>query len=191
MKNWRDIPGYEGYYQINTSGEIKSLDREVKNGDKSKRIIASKIIKQTIKPNKYLSVMLSKECENKRFLVHRLVALTFLGESDLCVNHIDGNKQNNNIKNLEYCTYSENNNHGFNIGINKNFGGNHYSTKLTTDIVLKISKEKGTHADIARKYDSKYTTVKQIRNGKNWSRVTGIKYERKNSGMDASIYRDR
>lgn len=108
---WKDIPGYEGYYQASTFGRIRSVDRIV--GYKIKGMM--KHLRGDIKvpktrPNGYLEVSLYKHHKPKTLQVHRLVAMTFLPnrESKPQVNHIDGNPGNNNVSNLEWATASEN-----------------------------------------------------------------------------------
>jgi hypothetical protein len=106
MEVWKDVPNYEGIYQVSNYGNVKSLGRVLKNrwGNyfKSERLI-------TPKKNSggYLWVKLCNGKEDCR-AVHRLVMLCFVGDSNLIVNHIDSNKENNNLDNLEYCQHREN-----------------------------------------------------------------------------------
>ena len=112
---WKDIPGYEGLYQVSNLGNVKSLDRIVFNkGNKSLQKIKGKNLSKGTSKEKYFKVNLSKEGKLKSFTVHHLVAITFLGHipshNKLVVNHIDFNRRNNNIKNLEIITIRENSN---------------------------------------------------------------------------------
>lgn len=121
-ETWKDISGYEGFYQVSNLGRIKSLERYVqKNGFKTKK--KSKIKSCYVTNMGYLRVELSKNKNNRKFLVHRLVAETFIpnNNTELQVNHIDGNKQNNNINNLEWITPTENNLHAIRLGLKKDF----------------------------------------------------------------------
>lgn len=99
---WKDIEGYEGLYQVSNLGRFKSVFRYFK------------ILKCTKYKDGYVRVDLYKNGKVKRYLAHRLVAQTFIPnpQNKPQVNHIDENKENNCIENLEWCTRSENMNHG-------------------------------------------------------------------------------
>lgn len=113
MEEWKDIKGYEGIYQVSSYGRIRSLDRivERKTGNYH---IEGRILRQNDDTHGYLKVNLTKHDKKKTFKVHRLVAQAFIENPNNyeCVNHKDENKQNNNIKNLEWCTKEYNNNYG-------------------------------------------------------------------------------
>lgn len=89
-------------------GRIKSFY----NGIENEKILC---LEKTRKG--YFRCTLCKDKKTKRYFVHRLVILTFKEESNLEVNHIDGNKINNKLDNLEYCTRSENQKHAYKIGL--------------------------------------------------------------------------
>ena len=114
---WKDIKGYEGLYKISNLGRIKSLPR---NGT----IKNERIIKYSLDKYGYPQVILHNK-KYKCFRVHRLVAKTFIPnpENKLTVNHIDGNKLNNCVDNLEWNTVEENNNHALRMGLQR-FTGN-------------------------------------------------------------------
>lgn len=137
---WKDIPNYEGLYQISNLGNVKSLSRYKQNHNK-KQIVEEKIRKNIISKTGYYTCMLNKNGKNKLFKVHRLVALVFIDNPNNLpiVNHIDGNKLNNNYKNLEWCTYSHNNKEAYRLGLKgneKDFRGlKKYNEKLKKEIL--------------------------------------------------------
>ncbi len=130
---WKDIKGYEGLYQVSNYGKVKSLKR---NNEKILKVFSD---------NNYLNVDLFKNKKKRRYKVHRLVAIAFIPNIDKKteVNHIDGDKENNFVGNLEWCTSSENMQHAFKTGlakVNKNmqgrFGKNHPNSKSVNQYTL-------------------------------------------------------
>lgn len=118
MEIWKVIKGFENY-QISNFGNIKSIDRFVKNNNKD-LFLKGVIRKQTLR-NGYYRVSLSVNGKITTKTVHRLVAQEFIPntKNKPCVNHINGIKTDNSLANLEWCTYSENIIHGFNTGLYK------------------------------------------------------------------------
>ena len=112
---WKDIPNYEGLYQVSNIGNVRTLDKyvnsSIKNNDKVKR--KSQILKQYNKRG-YLQVTLTVNNKRHYFGVHRLVAQAFIPNPNNFpqVNHKDENPLNNNVKNLEWCTAKYNCNYG-------------------------------------------------------------------------------
>jgi hypothetical protein len=118
MEIWQNIEGFEGLYKVSTKGVVISLGKgKSTNPDKCKQ----RVIKPRIKNNGYMQVKISKEGKRSHLLLHRVVAKTFILNNDNKpeVNHIDGDKQNNDISNLEWVTSSENQKHAFRIGKQK------------------------------------------------------------------------
>lgn len=106
---WRDIKGYEGLYQVSNHGKIKSLERYKKNHSKLKKV-NEKILKTATNRYGYCIVVLSKNGISHTYTVHKLVMESFNRSpyENEVINHIDSNKTNNNIENLEYVTQKEN-----------------------------------------------------------------------------------
>jgi len=106
---WKDIPGYEGFYQASNFGRIKSLSRSHYNKGKNCYVKKQDRILRQVDTQGYLRVPMQKSPQSKKKeSVHRMVASAFLGVSHLTVDHIDSNKKNNNISNLRYVSYREN-----------------------------------------------------------------------------------
>lgn len=119
-ETWKDIPGFEGYYQASTHGHIRSSKREItQKGPKGDytRIMKGKIIRPRKQNSNYYIVWLSVRGRIFAELVHRLVAKTFILNPDgkPCINHKNGNKEDNHIDNLEWCDYSENIKHSHEV----------------------------------------------------------------------------
>lgn len=112
MKNvvWKDIEGYEGIYQISNYGEVMRL----MSYDSRNHLRNSKILKQRKNKDGYMVVGLHKNSKEKKYLVHRLVAKAFISNPNKLpeINHIDENKQNNSVPNLEWCNRKYNVNYG-------------------------------------------------------------------------------
>lgn len=110
---WKDIVGYEGIYQVSNLGEVKSLSRIVDRGLLPNRFQKERILKKSINAQCYYVVNLTKQSKQKVHTVHSLVAMCFIGErKGLDTNHIDSNKLNNCLNNLEYVSRRENTCHG-------------------------------------------------------------------------------
>lgn len=111
MEVWKDIPGYEGFYQVSNLGAVKSLDRICRNGKRYK----GRVLKQVPDGAGYLQVFLCKDTKPKRFYVHRIVATVFIEnpENKAQVNHLDETKKwDNRVENLAWTTPKENANWG-------------------------------------------------------------------------------
>lgn len=113
---WKDIQGYEGYYQVSNKGHVKSIDRYVKfKRGKGTHFIPGKMLKPSLNIKRgYLRVSLTKHNHSKFFRIHRLVAEAFVPNPKCLsqVNHKDENRLNNSADNLEWCTNTYNNHYG-------------------------------------------------------------------------------
>lgn len=118
---WKDIQNYEGYYQISNLGNVKSLHYGSKVNNPNWDKLPSHLLKQKVSTSGYLRVELYKQKSRKCFYVHRLVASMFIPNplNKPEVNHIDGNKLNNCVDNLEWTTISENQIHAIKNGLRK------------------------------------------------------------------------
>lgn len=115
-EEWRDIQGYEGLYQVSNLGNVKKLNFTYIDtwGTGRKRTILEHFVKANIGKMGYYMIDLRFKNNRKRCYVHRLVAQAFIPNPNNypCVNHKDENPLNNNVNNLEWCTYAYNNSYG-------------------------------------------------------------------------------
>jgi hypothetical protein len=116
MEIWKSIKGYEGLYEVSDEGRIKSLSHIDKRG----RLRFESILKDRLSDRGYCSCVLYNNGKSKPFKVHRLVANSFIENNfnKPDINHIDGDKKNNRIDNLEWVTKSENCKHAWKKGLN-------------------------------------------------------------------------
>lgn len=170
MEIWKNIEGYEGYYQVSNLGRVKNLGRYVKsiNGAKSfkrERILKPDKSKENKRGQFYLRVTLSKENKQERFQVHRLVAKHFIDkvEGKNIINHKDGNPENNNYLNLEWSNYSENELHSYN-----ELGKINQIRKLSDRDVFEIRRDYffGNSTVLAQKYNVHKTTILNVKNNR-------------------------
>lgn len=103
FEEWRPIEGYEGLYEVSNLGRVRSIDRIV-----NKHLINGKIL--NVRNGIYLTVTLSKNGKAKQMTIHRIVAIAFIPNQNNYgyIDHIDGNKHNNNASNLRWVTCSMN-----------------------------------------------------------------------------------
>ena len=117
---WKDIEGYEGLYQVSNLGRVKSLSKY----DRLGRLHVERIKSTVNNGNGYLSVNLKHNGKQVMRTVHRLVADAFI-QNKLSlpeVNHLNGDKTDNRVSNLEWCTHSENMQHSVDNGLHSDFG---------------------------------------------------------------------
>lgn len=109
---WKDIPGYEGYYQVSNLGRVRSLDRVVKHGRLGEFKLKGGIKKFGTSFGGYKVCRLSKDGAQKAIKVHQLVAIAFLNHKPcgrkIVVDHIDNDNQNNRLDNLQLITSRQN-----------------------------------------------------------------------------------
>lgn len=161
---FKKISGFDNY-QISNLGRVINAER-------------NKILKTYLHHGGYLNICLNKNGKSKSFIVHRLVASTFLGDiTNMVINHKDGDKLNNSVQNLEIVSSLNNSLHSCYI-----LGNN---LKLTTDQVLGVVQmyNNGVNmSEIGKIYHVKRRVVNAVLLGKTWSHITGITYT-KSSGI--------
>lgn len=176
---WKDIKHYKGLYQISNLGNVKSLKRLIADKRRSywsKERILKGGVTSTKKMQGYKFVVLSKNKKTRSFYVHRLVASAFISnkKNKTQVNHIDGNKLNNNVDNLEWCTPLENTAHAIKNKLTPNGENLNYSklTQKQVDFIryqIENNYYRGIQRDLALKYCVSKSAITLIKNKTNWS----------------------
>jgi len=170
---WKDIKGHEGLYQVSNLGRVKSLERV----DRLGRSVEEKVLKNKNHSAGYHQIVLFNFGIKRRFYIHRLVAGAFIPNTECKpqVNHIDGDKLNNRVENLEWCTQSENIKHAFKNGLSSQKGERNATSKLTKKQVLDIRKMYATgeytQKNIADEYRTVQATISSVIRRVNWKHI--------------------
>jgi len=166
---WKRHPKYR-HLVISTFGRVISLGRFIKNTFKGKcytQYLKRRLLSQRIGKRGYYLI----SCKGPK-KVHRLVAETFIDNPDnkRCVNHIDLNKLNNNVNNLEWVTNQENMRHAFDNGVFNRKGTHNGRSKLDNSKVsfIRNNKNKFTISDLAIKFNVSWTTIKRVIRRETW-----------------------
>lgn len=178
MEIWKSIPGFEGYYEASTFGNIRSLDRYCELDGRWGRYTRFKPGKMMTPKfdgrGLYLMIVLSKDGVTKKYLVHRLIAMTFVDNPNNLpeVNHIDENKTNNRPENLEWCDHKYNNNYGSKATSSR--GQKNSQNKFSEDMIKEIKRlykhgdpEFGTMG-LSKKFGISAPHISAIIHGKRW-----------------------
>ena len=166
---WKDIPGYEGFYQVSNCGRVRSVTHIIVMRNGCMRTIYSKLlILHEGGANKYLQAYLHRDGKVQNHLVHRLVAKMFIGNiaEGYEVNHKNANVQDNHVDNLEIVTHQENINHSIRNNLFKAYGENHYKSKITNkqadEIRLRYKEGGITQKELGKLYGLPQTSVFKI-----------------------------
>lgn len=164
---WKPVVGYEGAYEVSSHGRIKKVGAQRKDG-------SAFIMKPYLK-DRYVVIELVKNGQRKRWPVHRLVLIAFFGydKERPHVNHIDGNRGNNMLANLEWVTIQENMKHAIKTGL-FSIGANHQHAKLNEENVVQIRRMGGTHTftQLANHFGVSEATLVSAMYGRTWKHVT-------------------
>jgi hypothetical protein len=138
MEIWLDIDGYDGIYKVSNFGKVKSIDRTYLDKNGKLYNVEGKIMNFQDNGKGYKNINLYKDKKSKCLYIHRLVADAFLPKihGKNFVNHIDGDKSNNELSNLEWVNRSENMLHANKLGLCKGYdksGDKNPSSKLVLD----------------------------------------------------------
>lgn len=179
---WKPVVGYEWSYIVSNKWNVASL----KNGN-------MKILKSCLNKWWYLHLSLCKEWNQKNFKIHRLVAIAFLKnpENKPQVNHIDWNKRNNHLSNLEFCTNSYNQKHAYSIWLNKTtekhhfkanhpskwrFWWDHHGSKPVNQInkfSWEVIKTWSSSVEVERELWISQWSISKCCNWKSWAKIAG------------------
>jgi hypothetical protein len=174
---WKDVVGFEGLYKVSNLGNVIGIGKSWVCGMYDSIIVKPESIrKQSTDTGGYKQVWLCKDGKAKNYLVHRLVAKTFLEnpENKKDINHKNGNKTDNGLDNLEWCTRSENVLHAFKNDLKKpSSGSRHGMSKLKEDDVLRIRELSGKHTklELAEMFGVGRRNINNIINYKSWQHI--------------------
>lgn len=170
METLKPIKDYEGLYEISSLGRVKSLYRKIKVGSYEKSV-HERFRKPYKTQEGYYGIGLNKGGKVKKIYLHRLVAEAFIENKfdKPTVNHIDGDKSNNSVYNLEWATFSEQTNHAID---NKLLV---HKSKLSVNDVIEIKNllelKEYTDKEISLKYNVARKTISDIKLGKTWKKI--------------------
>lgn len=167
MEIWKDIKGFEGIYKISNTGYVKSLARVCGTCHRKEKILADRITKDGYKHVRLQNGKITKDCRN-----HRLVAEAFIPNplNLETVNHIDGNKLNNDVSNLEWMNRSDQMVHAYKLGLKHPVLGKKFSTsdlQYIRDVYVKGSREYGSVA-LSKKFNCCHSEILNIVKGKSY-----------------------
>ena len=163
IETWKELQGYEDRYRISDHGRIWSKQK-------------FKCMGERISKTGYVNMSLrQKNSPAKQHTLHRLVAIAFIPnpENKPQVNHIDGDKQNNCVENLEWATCSENIKHAFKLGLRDSKGAKNSQSKLTKEDVLWMRENKGKvlQKDMAKRFGVSSKYVSDVICGIYWKHI--------------------
>lgn len=173
---WKPVKDFEGIYEVSNLGNVRSLDRVIITKNKGVKNIKGKVLsRNTPNSSGYLVVDL-RGPYNKCEYIHRLVGTAFVSGYDegKVINHIDGNKLNNNASNIEWVYQFENHAHSYEIGLSK-IGEDSGNAKLKNSEVLEIfdliDDSNLTNQEIGDIFNVTRTCIYDIRVGKVWTHL--------------------
>lgn len=167
---WRPVVGYEGWYEVSNLGEVK----RVMPGTGTR----CRVLKPYLDTKGYYSYTLTVLGKQKDHLAHRIVAYAWIenAKDRPCINHIDSNRKNNVVSNLEWVTYKENTNHcikngRFNGHLHSLKGEKNPKSKLSEKDILKIRKSRKLLTEIAEEFGITSGYASLIRCNRVWKHI--------------------
>lgn len=173
-EQWRAVGGYEGIYEVSDCGHVRSLDREVEHGRYGTQRLKGQELSPGDNGHGYLAVYLHRHGRGQKARVHRLVLQAFAGEQpskNMECNHLDGDKANNQIDNLEWVTKGENLRHAYDNGLRPN------RAKLTPELAKMLRQIYATgtltQSQVGLMFGIVSNTVSKIVRGETWPDAGG------------------
>lgn len=183
-EEWKPCPGYHGYYEVSNLGRVKTAAIFIRHdgnwAEEGGYVKKLKIRNQQTNRYGYKTIKLCKLGNCTQARVHRLVAQAFIpgGSPTHQVNHIDGDKTNNRVDNLEWVSAKENMEHAWRTGLvnsDHTVGSKHHNALLDEAKVVKIRQlyQKGgiTHQELADMYGVKIGTIKDLLSFRTWKHI--------------------
>lgn len=181
-ENWKPVVGWEYYYSVSDTGNVKSEARFTKG--KKNKTIKERILKSGSDRPKdgYRKIWLTKDCKTTGYLIHRLVYEAFVGiiPLDYEIDHIDGNKENNKLNNLQCLPYKAH--RALTVARHQHASGETTgNSKLKEDevkIIKALLKERITHKIIAKRFQVHHSTIASIADGRTWCNENSSEYNK-------------
>lgn len=193
MEVWKDVLGYEGYYEVSDLGRVRSVERRIVRNDGISQVRKSKVLSQFKNKDGYMSVHLCSCGNDERIAVHRLVAIAFVDgyEDGMEVNHKDCRRDNNVAANLEWVSHGKNvayaiacGNHQCTRDLtgekNPNYGSHTLRDRYASDPLLSKEKQSrpgsrnGRAVEVVAKRDSVCMRFGTIKECAEWFISSGI-----------------
>lgn len=169
VEQWKDLPGYEDYYQVSDQGNVRSVTRLANRSGNHQRIASGRVLRLQVNHRGYTYVTLYKQGNRSVKEVHPLVAHAFLGPrpDDFHTHHINGNKADNRLENLAHVHCSKHSSNHFR-------GEKCHKAILTEEQVFEVRQllENGMfQKDIAKQYGVSRSTICEIKRGASWKHI--------------------
>lgn len=169
IETWKDVLGFEGRYKISNTGKLISI----KGKNRIHKILAPCIQKST----GYFYTTLNNKKLVRHVRIHVLVAEAFLNKPNImnvCVNHLDGNKLNNNVSNLEWTTLGDNIRHALNMGLSDTRGEKHVNSKLKSAeaYAIKYKMIGFSYKELGAIFGVSHELINKIKSGRRWKHIT-------------------
>lgn len=174
---WKPVLGYETAYEVSSLGRVRSVDREVMNRWGTTCARKGQIRAHGVKREGYHFVNLCRKQRAKPMYVHRLVAIAFLPNPDCLpqVNHRDGDKSNNAVENLEWCSKSENCQHALSAGLYESAKGEAIGNSVFTEAQVSEIRSRWKNGEkqkhLAAEYGVLPGTIHKIVHRQRWKHV--------------------